>query len=306
MTLDSLVAPLRADVVSGASVVARTASEVVRRAASRISADSPDEFRATMSDLLVRILDAQPAMAPLVALARDVLLALDDAADVDGAREAAAGAASAFREFMDWCGSSIAERTSELIPPGEPVLTLSSSATVRRSLEDLAGRGGLTVYCLEARPMSEGRRLAQQVAAAGASVVFAVDAAGEALLDETRHLVLGADSLGDRGVVNKIGSAALARGARDRGIPVHVLLDRSKFLPPSFPQPTDDPRPGEEVWRPPPGVQVWNRYFEAFPHDHVTNFVTESGVLIPEAADELRRDLPVPEALRQWAERWSR
>ena len=72
--------------------------------------------------------------------ARDGIVARDDARDVPGAREAAAGAASAFKEFLDWCGASIAERVSEVIPPGATVLTLSASSTVRRSLEDLARR----------------------------------------------------------------------------------------------------------------------------------------------------------------------
>jgi len=304
MNLDALVAPLRADVVSGASVVARTAADVVRRAASRMPAENPQEFRRGMSELLTKILDAQPSMASLVSLSRDVLAALDDPRDVPAARESAAGAASAFREFLDWCGTAIAERTAELIPAGETLLTLSSSSTVRRTLEGLASRAPLTVICLEGRPMSEGQRLAQQLASCGASVVFSVDAAAESLMEQADHVLMGADSLGDRGVVNKIGSRGLARAARGLEVPVHVLMDRSKFLPPGFPQPTDDPRSPEEVWRSPPGVQIWNRYFEPFPSEWVTNFITASGVLSPEEAGELRTDLPVPDELRQWADRW--
>jgi translation initiation factor 2B subunit (eIF-2B alpha/beta/delta family) len=304
MNLDALVAPLRADVVSGASVVARTAADVVRRAAGRIPASSVEGFREIVSELLVKILDAQPAMASLVALGRDVLLALEEATEVEGAREAAALASSSYREFLDWSGGEISDRTGEVIDEGSVVLTLSASSTVRRSLERLVTRGPLTVICLEGRPMAEGQRMAQQLAAVGGSVIFAVDAAAESLLEDADCVLIGADSLGDRGVVNKIGSRGLARAARDRGTPVHVLMDRTKFLPPGFPQPTEDPRPAEEVWRAPPGVRVWNRYFETFPASLVTNFVTESGVVTPEDAEAQRRDLPVPPELRTWAERW--
>jgi translation initiation factor eIF-2B subunit delta len=271
MNLDALVAPLRADVVSGASVVARAAADVVRRAASRIPADSPTEFRTGMADLTGRILDAQPSMASLVALGRDVLLALDDAHDV---------------------------------PEGSTVLTLSASSTVRRALEEAGRRGPLKVVCLEGRPVSEGRRLAQQLAAVGVDVLFAVDAAAASLLETSDHVVMGADSLGDRGFVNKIGSRALALSAEGEGVPVHVVLDRTKFLPPGFPQPTDDPRPAEEVWRAPPGVHVWNRYFESVPARLVTDFVTEEGVHTPDQAEAVRADLPVPAELRNWADRW--
>jgi translation initiation factor eIF-2B subunit delta len=304
MNLDALVAPLRADVVSGASVVARAAADVVRRAASRIPADSPSEFRTGMADLTGRILDAQPSMASLVALGRDVLIALDDPQDVTEARAAAAGAATAFRDFLQWSIASIGERFLTVVPEGSTVLTLSASSTVRRALEEAGRRGPLKVVCLEGRPVSEGRRLAQQLAAVGVEVLFAVDAAAASLLEVSDHVVMGADSLGDRGFVNKIGSRALARSAGDEGVPVHVVLDRAKFLPPGFPQPTDDPRPAEEVWRAPPGVHVWNRYFESVPAHLVTDFVTEEGVHTPEEAEAVRADLPVPAELREWADRW--
>ncbi len=304
MNLDALVAPLRADVVSGASVVARAAADVVRRAASRIPADSPEEFRGVTADLMERILDAQPSMASLVALGRDVLNALDDTRDITEARAAAAGAATSFRDFLEWGIASIAERFLSVVPEGSTVLTLSSSSTVRRALEEAGKRGPLKVICLEGRPVSEGRRLAQQLAAVGVEVLFAVDAAAASLLESSDHVVMGADSLGDQGFVNKIGSRALARSARAEGVPLHVVLDRTKFLPPGFPQPTDDPRPAEEVWRAPTGVHVWNRYFESVPAELVTGFVTEEGVHTPEDAEAVRTDLPVPDELRRWADRW--
>ena len=66
--LDALVAPLRADVVSGASAIGRMAAEVLRRAAIRLQAGSLEEYRWAMGEVSAKVLDAQPAMAPLVAL----------------------------------------------------------------------------------------------------------------------------------------------------------------------------------------------------------------------------------------------
>ena len=67
-------------------------------------------------------------------------------------------------------------------------------------------------------------------------------------------MVMGADSVGDRGIVNKIGSLGLAREAQEWATPLWVAADRSKWLPPGFPQPVDDDRPGDEVWRGSRGV----------------------------------------------------
>ena len=88
-------------------------------------------------------------------------------------------------------------------------------------------------------------------------------------------VLLGADSIGDAGVVNKIGSASLAEPAHRMGKPVYVISDETKILPPGFPQHIRDDRPADEVWRAPAGVRVWNRYFETIPMDWVTAVVTE-------------------------------
>ncbi|HET9947540.1 MAG TPA: hypothetical protein VFQ22_01315, partial [Longimicrobiales bacterium] len=107
--LDALVAPLRADVVSGAAVVARTAAEVMRRAAARLPAESVEELRWALADVSSRVLDAQPAMAPLVHLVRDVMAALEPVESVEDARAAAREAAAAFRASLEARAEAVAE-----------------------------------------------------------------------------------------------------------------------------------------------------------------------------------------------------
>jgi translation initiation factor 2B subunit (eIF-2B alpha/beta/delta family) len=151
--------------------------------------------------------------------------------------------------------------------------------------------------------MQEGRDLAEALAAAGVDVTLAVDAAAHSLVPGCDAVVLGCDSIGDRGVVNKIGSAALAQAGARAGVPVYVLADETKLLPPGFPQTVDDDRPGAEVWASRPGVRVWNRYFEVVSLGDVTSVVTEAGPLDPDAVERLRSRLAFPEAFRRWAKR---
>lgn len=301
LELNALVAPLRADVVSGAAVVGRTAAEVVRRAVVRVPAASLDELREALGELVVAILDAQPAMAPLVGLSRDVLEAVAGAKGVEDGRRAAARAAEDFRGGLDERTRAVGRKTARALPDGATVLTISSSSTVRAALLE-ARDAGLRVICLESRPMSEGRVLAARLAENDLEVTFAVDAAAESLMPEADVVLLGADSVGDRGVVNKIGSRALVESAKRHAIPILVPTDLTKLLPPGFPQPTDDDRPGEEVWRGPAGVRIWNRYFEAFPLRSVQAVVTEEGEHSPSEVARLRSALTVPEELRAWAE----
>lgn len=303
MNLDALVAPLRADVVSGAAVVARTGAEVVRRALRRAEAGSVGELRDTLARLAVAILDAQPAMAPLVSLSARVLDALDGAEDVEAARRAAEAVATAFRDELAVDAEEVARRARSLIPDGGRVLTLSASSTVRTALVQAGAEKGLTAICLESRPMSEGQALAKQLADSGVRTLYAVDAAAACLMAGVDLVLLGADSVGDRGVVNKIGSRMVAEAARREDVPAYVLADRSKLLPPGFPQPLDDDRPEREVWLPPPGVRVWNRYFETVPLERFSGVVTGEGVLSAREVEERREHLPVPPELQEWADR---
>ncbi|MBW3535509.1 MAG: hypothetical protein KY453_09895, partial [Gemmatimonadetes bacterium] len=211
------MAPLRADVVSGAAVVGRTAADLVRRAAVRLPASDAAELRRELGALAVKMVEAQPAMAPLVSLARDVLEAVERApaeGGLDEARRAGAHAAEAFREEVEARARRVAKRAARLLPDGCTVLTLSSSSTVRAALVEAADRG-VRVVCLEGRPMSEGQGMAAALARAGIPVLLAVDAAAWCLAPGVDRVLLGADSVGDRGVVNKIGTAVLVAAARE-------------------------------------------------------------------------------------------
>lgn len=301
--LDALVAPLRADVVSGAAVVARMGCEVMRRAASRLEAESPEQLRDSLARVGLLILDAQPAMAPLVALVRDVLDRVDGATTPDEARQAAKDAADAFRQGLETRAQVVAARAAALLPEEGAVLTLSSSSTVRSALLHQAHLRRGQVVVLESRPMQEGHLLATALAREGVPVTVAVDAAAAFLVPRCAMVLLGADSVGDLGVVNKLGSLAVARAATDAGVPVVVATDESKILPPGFPQHLADDRPPEEVLRLPAGVKVWNRYFEAVPLEHVTSVVTEGGTFTPAELEHRRTGIRVPDEVRAWAER---
>ena len=305
LRLQALVAPLRDDVLSGAADIARVAVDTVRRAALESPAGDVLELRRELGEVGQAILDAQPVMAPLVALVAAILDAAGAASDLEGGREAVLGAAQAFRTDLGSRTARVATRAAALLPAPEqgPVLTLSSSSTVREALLANDDRGALEVTVLESRPMQEGRILAAALARAGVPVTLAVDAAASTLVRRSSMVLLGADSVGDAGVVNKVGSLAVASAARAAGVPVLVLTDETKILPVGFPQHLGSQRPAREVWQAPAGVRVWNQYFEAVPLDAVTSVVAESATMTPLEVEEYRRRIRLPEEVRAWAAR---
>ena len=300
--LQALVAPLRSDVVSGAATVAKTAAEVMRRAAVRLPAGSVEELRRGLGEAGRKVLDAQPAMAPLVLLVRSVLAAAEGADRLEAGRHAAAGAAEDFRAGLEQRSRRVAEQAAAVLEGRRTIATISQSSTVRAALLLGDEARSRTVVCFESRPMREGRELATSLAAEGVQVVFAVDAAAASLVPSCDVVLMGADSIGDGGVVNKIGSAALAQAAARHGVPVYVLADESKLLPQGFPQRVDDDRPGEEVWTAQPRVRVWNRYFEIVPLEDVRGVVTEEGVLDAAGLERARARIELPDVLRRWVQ----
>lgn len=302
MNLDALVAPLRADVVSGAAVIARAGAAAMRRCAVQAPAQDVGELRTWLERLSTRVLDAQPALAPLVELTASVLHAVDGVEELDEARRAAAEATEAFRNRLEQRAQQVAATFADQVPEGSTVLTHSSSSTVRSALIAARGRD-IRVLCLESRPRSEGHGLARTLAEQGIPVVLAVDAAAESLVAKADLVLLGADSLGDRGVVNKIGSRAIGRSAAAHSVPLWVAADRSKWLPPGFPQVLEDDRPPDEVWHGARGVRVWNRYFEVLPYEEAATVVTEDGLMNPGELNHQRSAMTLPGVIAQWAAR---
>ena len=166
-------------------------------------AGSLEEYRSELSEVSVKMLDAQPAMAPLVTLVRDVLASVEASADLETGRHAAVRTAEAFGSGLELRTESVATRAAALIPSGGTVATISSSSTVRATLTHEGARAIGRVICFESRPMREGEISATALAKAGVAVTFAVDAAASTLMGECDTVLLGADSIGDLGVVNK-------------------------------------------------------------------------------------------------------
>jgi translation initiation factor 2B subunit (eIF-2B alpha/beta/delta family) len=300
MDLDALVAPLRADVRGGAAELAGSAVALFEAALAESAATDVEDFRAFLSRLAARTLEAQPSMAPLVTLAATVLLAASGTASVEEARAATRRALDRFRERIRSASREAAARAEGLIPAGGRVLTVSSSSTVRAALLEAAKRRSFDVVCLEGRPNFEGRSLAAALAAAGVRVTLAVDAAVAAVIRGCDVVLTGADSIGDLGVVNKIGTRPAAQAAKSAGIPIYALADTTKILPCGVPQLVEDDRPAAEVWpEAPPGVAIWNRYFEATPLSLFAGVVTEAGLRTPAELEQMRAGLELPAELHR-------
>jgi methylthioribose-1-phosphate isomerase len=149
------------------------------------------------------------------------------------------------------------------------------------------------VYECEARPLLQGARLtAWELMDAGIDVVLISDNAAAALLASGKvdAAIVGADRIAVNGdTANKIGTFSLAVAAHHAGVPFYVAAPASRFDP-SLPTGAGcviEERSADEVrtlrGQPiaPPGVKVWNPAFDISPHELITAFIRDAGVVRP-------------------------
>ncbi|MFQ5341498.1 MAG: translation initiation factor eIF-2B, partial [Anaerolineae bacterium] len=197
--------------------------------------------------------------------------------------------------------AQIAQTALPLIRDGATIMTISSSSMVFAALQHAHdAHKHIRVICLESRPQREGVDFARRLAGIGIDVTLVVDAAMAHFMQDVNLVIFGADTVSPRGLVNKIGTYALALAADAHGVPAYSLAGTEKFLPASllgrFEIEQQDPR--EILNEPAPAhLDAINLYFDLTPLDFVAGIVTEEGVLTPANVEEMLTGIEVHPAL---------
>jgi translation initiation factor 2B subunit (eIF-2B alpha/beta/delta family) len=211
------------------------------------------------------LIDAQPAMASIRALAERVLRNPDKAGVIcrEVLRQGRIRLAAA------------AARAAQLLPDGGVAMTHSFSATVEESFY-AAQRAGKTfrVIATESRPMREGIALARCLAEREIDVRLIADSAVFRFMAGVDVALVGADAVTPSHVVNKIGTACVALAAREHSIPVYAVCTSDKRT--NGAPPAERPHAAEELL---PeryaGIAVSNYYFESVPRSLFAGIITE-------------------------------
>ena len=193
-----------------------------------------------------------------------------------------------------------ADLLAELAPAPARIMTVCNTgglAAVERGtalgvVRTLHERGGLAeAIALETRPLLQGARLTTwELARMGAPHRLIVDAAGPYLLARgyADAVLIGADRIAANGdTANKIGSYALALGAKRAGVPFIVVAPETTvdMATPSGAAIEIEDRGAAEVVAvkgvplAPPGTGALNPAFDVTPHDLITAIVTDRRVI---------------------------
>ena len=289
---------------SGSGDVALGFLDALSRWAAVDTSPSASALRRSLLEWLRVAQAAQPTMALIHQLAARALEIADTGvARGAGAAEVRADLAAscaAERADLEAARRGVARQALALVDQRDAWIgTLSSSTDVREALLEAArSERRPRVLVGEGRPLLEGREQAARLAEAGLPVWLVVDAALPLLVSQARMVWIGADAVTDQGVINKVGSFALALAAREHSVPVYALASRRKFLPAATAALRIEEMTAAEVWdAPAPGVQPRNVYFELVPMGLLRAVVVEDAVIPGGEAATVARERPLPDEL---------
>jgi len=277
----------------------RGASEIVQDIASllidvaKVGLEDPDDASSLWRRAVKRLGRGQPSMAPVLNL-------LNECCNL---RRATNEDWNELKEQIGILLDGIKGRTrlmdlnvAELPEIKGTLITYSNSSTVARIIIQCHKLNRIgRVYCSESRPINEGFEMARKLYSAGIDVTLFTDAALMSKVSESEAIWVGGDAFSFRGLVNKVGSLALAHLAQSMRIPMVSLMGTDKFLSPDMlpylrflPQNPRELAGGEMK-----GVNVVNEYYEVVPHKLITHIFTENGLVSTKKALKSIHSVPI-------------
>jgi methylthioribose-1-phosphate isomerase len=261
-----------------------------------------DAFRAALKEQAAYLDSARPTAVNLSWSLKRMLRAADRAPATDTAslyRALVEEATRIHREDEALC-EGIGRHGLPLISAGCGVLThCNAGALATTGLGTAtapiytAQREGIAfrVYADETRPLLQGARLtAYELQQAGVDVTLITDSMAASLMAQRLIdvVIVGADRVAANGdFANKIGTLSVAIAARYFNVPFYVACPSSTL---DFQTPTGrgiviEERRDSEVTHlggkpiAPAGIKVRNPAFDVTPHDLVTGYITERGIV---------------------------
>ncbi len=179
---------------------------------------------------------------------------------------------------LDASQDKINKTIFNMIKKDDIIFTHCHSSTVTKALIYAKKKGKVfEVYNTETRPLFQGRLTAKELSRAGIKVRTFVDSGMHEAIEQCAFILIGADAITSKGVINKIGTEALGDISYVHKKGLYVAADSWKFTRKKV---YIEERDSEEVWKnPPKNVVVMNPSFEMIPKKYVKGIISEFGNL---------------------------
>jgi translation initiation factor 2B subunit (eIF-2B alpha/beta/delta family) len=217
---------------------------------------------------------SKPAMAPIFNLSNSILCLIEDSPSEKIPTTVLLSLSTKMLRDEEAANHSIAGLANSQIDASR-IITISYSSSVLGALKAMGKDRKLSVTVAESRPGVEGRRTAKIISLCGVKTELIPDSLVPSRAKDADAALVGADAVTTEGVVNKVGTYALALAAMDHEVPAYVLCSWSKLCPMVFEDlGSVEKRLGKNLLKS-------SQTFESTPLDYFHRFVTDRGVLRP-------------------------
>jgi translation initiation factor 2B subunit (eIF-2B alpha/beta/delta family) len=285
--LSEIAETLAEDAASGASEMhASILNSLLASSDADLSAIPTSEWE----DFSVAIHRAKPSIAPVFNIANMIMLMMEQGTKEGGSLR------QALMEMLERerkSGTRISEHAAKLIK-GRWFMTTSYSGTVAQVLKAMAKTRRIKVTVAESSPGGEGRQFAKLLADQGMEAEVIYDSTVFARMEHLDGAIVGADSVTASGLVNKVGTRALAEAARAHDLNAYAVCGWSKICPVVLSDLSVSSNSlGKRLTE---HVQV----FESAPLELFSHIITDQGSL---SSADLRMELKVRKVARAWYSR---
>lgn len=285
--LSEIAETLASDAASGASEMhASILNSLLAISEQELSAIPGSDWE----DFAVSIYHAKPSIAPVFNIANTIMLMMEQGAKGGGTLRLT------LLEMLERerkSATRIAEHAARIVK-GRWFMTTSYSATVAQVLKAMSKTRRLKVSVAESAPGGEGRQFAKLLADQGMEVEVIYDSTVFARMEHLDGAIVGADSVTASGLVNKVGTRALAEAARAHDLDAYAVCGWSKICPVVLSDlSVSTNNLGKRLTE---HVQV----FESAPLDLFSHIITDQGNL---SSADLRMELKVRKVARAWYSR---
>ena len=279
--IHNAIKAIQLDNTSGSIELAKKSAELL------IFLINQDDSFTYLKNTAYELIKAQPNMASIFNLVNKMMFKIDRNKDKNP-KKIANDYCKKYLENLEKSDKKISENTNELIKNNATIITHSYSSTVLGSFLHSKRCGKkFSVICTESRPKKEGINLARKLGRNKIKVKLLVDSAVFSLIQYADLIIVGGDAVTDTGLINKIGTKAIAITAKHYNTPIYALCSTIKFLPKNYPITLDHLKnPDEIIKRKISNVTPINYYFDYTPLEFITGFITEKELLKPEDVKE--------------------
>ncbi len=300
MQLVDAAEDIRSMRVHGAGRIARHAAEAMATHAQALVAEasSLESYRNALAEAVRTLLATRPTAVSLGNALRSIERAVES--DVDSVKELKAHVvetSNAFCTLSLAAVETIGAIGAKRIHDGDRIQTHCNSKAAMAPLKAAfdAGRR-FAVQATETRPKHQGYKTAAELAGHGLDVTLIVDSAVRFFMSTIDAVFVGADTVcADGTLVNKIGTSQIALAAHEHNVPFYVCAESYKFSPRTLhgDEVTIEERDRSEIIDPDrlPGVRLQNPVFDFTPPRYITALITERGMIPPQAAYDIVREL---------------